>query len=144
MDPERPDISSHFDTLTMEPLTTTYEDSTPHTIPVVIVDTLDDCGSDPSQAGQRNPNTVTHWSRLPETFKLIVTGRDDRAPNSFRTSCKQIEFSTGEEGSMDAKQDVHRFLVVQRFTEIGSPSLTDWLGERVLDILTTRAAGLFI
>ena len=44
---------------------------------------------------------------------------------------------------MDANQDIRRFLE-QRFAEIGGLSLADWPGERVLDILTTRAAGLFI
>jgi hypothetical protein len=110
VDPGRPDIASHFDFLIMEPLTTTHVDSPPHAIPVVVIDALDECGSDPSQAGQRKAflDTVTHWSRLPATFKLIVTGRDERVPISFRTSCKQIELPTGEEVTMDAKQDISR------------------------------------
>jgi hypothetical protein len=142
VDPGRPDVALHFETLIMEPLMERYKDSQPNDIPVIIIDALDECGFDPSQAGQRQAflDTVTRWSRLPRTFKLIVTGRDDR---SFRISGKQIVLPTGGEVTMEAKQDVHRFLA-QRFAEIGRPSLADWPGGKVLDILTTRAAGLFI
>ena len=145
VDPGRPDIASHFDSLIMEPLAKRHKDSPPHVIPVIVIDGLDECGSDPSQAGQRKVflDTVSHWSRLPGTFKLIVTGRDERVPGSFRNSCKQIELPTGEEVTADAKQDVRQFLE-RRFAEISGPSFADWPGEKVLDILTTRAAGLFI
>ena len=145
VDPERPDIASHFDCLIIEPLTKTHEHSPTHAIPVIVIDALDECGSDPSQTGQYKAflDTVVRWSRLPGTFKLVVTGRDERVSRSFHTSCKQIELPTGEEVTADAKQDVRRFLE-QRFSEIGGPSLANWPGEKALDILTTRAAGLFI
>jgi len=145
VDPGRPDIASHFTSLIMEPLMKRHEHSPPHAIPVIVIDAFDECGSDPLQINQRKAflDTVTHWSRLPGTFKLVVTGRDERVPRSFRTSCKQIDLPTGEEVTMDARQDIRRFFS-QRFAEIGGPSLANWPGEKVLDILTTRAAGLFI
>ena len=145
VDAGRPDIASHFDSLIMEPLRKRHEHSPSHAVPIIVIDALDECGSDPSQTGQRKAflDTVMHWSHLPETFKLIVTGRDERMPGSFRTSCKQIVLPTGQEVTADTEQDIRRFLV-QRFAEIGGPSLADWPGEKVLDILTTRAAGLFI
>jgi NACHT domain len=145
VDPGRPDITSHFESLIMEPMTKRHKHSLPHDIPIIVIDALDECGSNPSQAGQRKAllDTIVHWSRLPGTFKLIVTGRDERVPISIRSSCKQIELSTGAEVSMDATQDVRRFFA-QRFAEIGGPSLYDWPGEKILDTLTTRAAGLFI
>ena len=135
----------HFDSLIMEPWAKRHKHSPPHTIPVIVIDSLDECGSDPSQAGQRKVflNTLSNWSRLPRTFKNMVTGRDEHVPGSFHASCKQIELPTGEEITADAKQDVHQFLE-RCFPEISGPSFADWPGEKVLDILTTWAAGLFI
>jgi len=145
VDPGRPDIASHFESLIMDPLTKRHKHSLPHDIPVVVIDALDECGSDPSQAGQRKAllDTIVHWSRLPGTFKLIVAGRDERVSISFRSSCKQMELLTGAEVSMDATQDIRLFFS-RRFAEIGGPYLYGWPGEKVLDTLTTRAAGLFV
>ena len=61
-------------------------------------------------------------------------------PGSFRSTCKQTELLTGAEVSIDGQKDIQRFFV-QKFAEIGS---ADWPGENIVDILTTRAAGLFI
>jgi hypothetical protein len=72
-----------------------------------------------------------------------VTGRDERIPQSLRSTCKQIELHTGAAVDNDTSQDIRRFFS-QRFSEIGGPSLTDWPGKTVLDTLTNRAAGLFI
>jgi len=144
VDPGRPDIASYFESLIRMPLTKRHEHSPSHII-VIVIDGLDECGSDPSKSGQRNAllDTITRWSLLPGTFKLIVTGRDERLPGSFRDSCKQIELPTGAEVDMDASQDIRRFFE-KRFTEIGGSFLVDWPGEKVLDTLTTQAAGLFI
>ncbi|KIM74897.1 hypothetical protein PILCRDRAFT_79623, partial [Piloderma croceum F 1598] len=145
VDPGRPDIASHFESLIMEPLTKRHNQSSPHDIPVIVLDGLDECGSDPSQTGQRNAllDTFVHWSHLPRKFKLIVTGRDERVHLSFRSCCKQIELPTGAEVNMDTTRDIRNFFE-RRFAEIGGPSLDGWPGEKVLDTLTARAAGLFI
>jgi hypothetical protein len=145
VDPGRPDIASHFESLIMEPLTKRHNQSLPHDIPVIVLDGLDECGSDPSQAGQRNAllDTFVHWSHLPWKFKLIVTGRDERVHLSFRSCCKQIELPTGTEVNMDTTQDIRNFFE-RRFAEIGGPFLDGWPGGKVLDTLTDRAAGLFI
>jgi len=76
-------------------------------------------------------------------FRLIVTGRDERVPLLFRSCCKQIELPTGAEVDLDTTQNIRKFFE-HRFADIGGPSLDDWPGEKVLDTLTTRAAGLFI
>jgi hypothetical protein len=143
VDPGRPDIASHFESLIKEPLMKRYENSLPYTIPVVVFDALDECGSEPSQAGQRRAllDTIMRWLRLGKTFKLIVTGRDDRVPDSFRTACQQIELPTGAEVNMEASHDI-RLLFMERLSEI--LYLTDGSSEKILDILTIRAAGLFI
>ena len=145
VDPGRPDIVSHFESLIMEPFTERHKESLPHDIPVIIIDALDECASDPSQAGKRRAllDTFVHWSHLPRSFKLIVTGRDERVPLSFRLCCKQIELPTGAEVDMDTIQDIRKFFE-QRFADLCGPSLGDWPGETVLDTLTTQAAGLFI
>ena len=129
----------------MEPWAKKYKHSPPHPIPVIVIDSLDECGSDPSQAGQRKVflDTLLHWSHLPRTFKLIVTGWDERVPASFRASRKQIKLPTGEEITADAKQDVRQFLELC-FAEISGLFSADWPGEKVLDILTTWTAGLLI
>jgi hypothetical protein len=97
VDPGRPDITSHFQYLIQEPLMESYPHSPSHTIPVILVDALDECDSDRSQAAQRKVllDTLTQWSRFPRAYKLIVTSRDDRVPESFRVICKQITLATG-------------------------------------------------
>jgi hypothetical protein len=118
VDPGRPDIASHFESLIREPLTKRHKDSSPHTIPVIVIDALDECGSEPSQAGQRRAllDTIMRWSRLGKTFKLIVTGRDDRVPKSFRTICQQIELPTGPGVNVETNQDI-RLLFMARLLE---------------------------
>lgn len=143
VDPGRPDIASHFRSLVGEPLTKRHRDSPSDTIPVIVIDALDECGSDPAQVEQRRAllNTFMHWSRLPRTFKLIITGRDDRVPEFLRTICKQIELPTGSEVSTDANSDVRLFFR-RRFAEISSAN--NWPSNEILDTLTTRAGGLFV
>jgi hypothetical protein len=145
VDPRRPDIASHFESLIVEPLMKRHEHSSPCDNRIIVIDALDECGSNHSQAAQRKAllDTISRWSHLPRSFKLIVTGRDERIPRAFRSSCKQIKLSTGAEVSVDATHDIRHFFE-RHFAEIGGPSLADWPGEKVLDILTTRAAGLFI
>jgi len=145
VDPDRPDITSHFQYLIQEPLMASYDHSLSYSIPVILVDALDECDSDRSQPAQRKVllDTLTQWSRFPRALKLIVTGRDDRVPESFRAICQQIVLPTGGDVSADANNDIRRFFE-ERFTEIGGSSFLEWPGKQVLDALTTRAAGLFI
>jgi hypothetical protein len=139
---DRPDIGLHFESLILNPLKECRKNPFLRRITVIVLDALDECGSDSSQEMQRRAllDTIVQWSRLPWTCKLIVTGRDERMPESFRRSCKRIDLPTG---GKDVTQDIRHFFV-QRFAEIGGPSLTDWPGDKVLDTLTHRAAGLFI
>ena len=143
VDPSRPDIASHFQYLIQEPLMKTYDDSSPSTIPVIVFDALDECGSDRSQTTQRGIllNTLTKWSHFPKTFKLIVTSRDERVPESFRAICFQIALPTGRDVSADANNDI-RYFFEKRFGELGWTSM-EWPGSKTLDELTARAAGLF-
>jgi NACHT domain len=142
VDLQWPDIDLHFKFLIGEPLAKLHERSIP---PVIVIDALDECGSDPSQSAQRKAflDTLIQWSDLPKTFKLIVTGRDDRVLDSLRASCKHIVLLTGVNVSVDANKDIRLFFE-KRFADVGGSLFPEWPGERILNNLTRRAAGLFI
>jgi NACHT domain len=145
VDPGMPDIALHFQYLIKEPLQMTYNGLLSARLPVIIIDGLDECDSDGSKAVQRKAliSTLTEWARVPQQLKLIVTGRDDRVPESFRAICKQIVLSTGDTVSADTNGDIRHFFE-ERFAELRGSFLQGWPGSQVLDTLTARAAGLFI
>jgi hypothetical protein len=144
IDPGWPDIAFHFKILVQELLTKTYDHTPAHTLPVILIDAFDECDSDHSPAQQKALlDTLTQWSYLPKKFKLIVTGRDDRVPQSFRVVCKQIMLHTGDNVDDDANKDIRHFFQ-EHFAELGGSSFPQWPGKYVLDALTQRAAGLFI
>jgi NACHT domain len=142
VDPKWPDIDLHFKFLIEEPMMKNYRYSIP---PVIVIDALDECDSERSQAAQRKAllKSLVQWSFLPKTFKLVITGRDDRVPESFRTACKRMVLPTGGNVSTDVNDDVRRFFE-ERFAEVGGSLFPDWPGDRVLRDLVVRAAGLFI
>jgi hypothetical protein len=142
VDLKRPDIDLHFKHLIEEPLMKTYKHSTP---PVIVIDALDECDADNSQAVQRKAllKTFVLWSYLPNSFKLIVTSRDDRVPEFFRAVCKRMVLPTGDDVSADTNRDLRRFFE-ERFAELGGSLFPKWPGEQTIQKLTTRAAGLFI
>lgn len=141
VDPERADIIQHFKRLIKEPLIRSF----PHTAPIIVIDALDECGSEGSQGGQRGLfiDTITQWSSLPPRFRLVVTGRNDRVPDTFRKTCKEISLTTGSVVDENTTADIRHFFKT-RLAAFGSCLGPDLLGEWVLDTLTTRAAGLFI
>jgi hypothetical protein len=92
------DIGLHFECMIKEPLERNLDKlSSP---PVIVVDALDECGLDESQYMQRRIllDTLTRWSHLPRSFKLVVTSRNERLPSSFhdQTVCRRIDLETGE------------------------------------------------
>ena len=90
--------------------------------------------------------TFTKWAHLPRAFKLLVTSRDERLPNSFRRICKRIELPTGSVVTADADDDIQLFLTTH-FRQISASyeSLgSDWPGKKVVEDLTNIAAGLFV
>lgn len=140
-----PDITLNFKALIERPLMQRHEHSPLDLIPVIIIDGLDECGSETSQAGKRRTflDTLTQWSKFPSKFKLVVTGRDERLPQSLLDNCKEIELPTGAEVDRDAEGDIRHFFV-QHFSGVSGTSLPSWLREDDLAALTNRAAGLFI
>jgi hypothetical protein len=83
--------------------------------------------------------------RISHKFKLIVTSRDEHfISEQFRVVCKQMVLPTGDVVSDEVNGDIHRFFE-ERFAGLAGTSLSpEWPWTRVLDVLTTRAAGLFI
>jgi hypothetical protein len=140
-DPAWPDIAAHFKYLIKEPL---IHFSSPASLAVVF-DALDECGSNVSQAGQRRIfiDTLAQWSSLSQQYKLIVTRRNDRVPETFRAVCRRITLSTGPEADKDANADIRHFFKM-RFADFRDCLGPELQGGSVLDQLTTRAAGLFI
>ena len=141
VDPGRPDITLHFRHLVKEPLIR----SSPRLPLIIIIDALDECGSDISQIEQRRIfiDTITQWSSLPGRYKLIVTGRDQRMPDTFRAVCKCVTLSIGDIDDEVANRDIRYFFEV-RFAEFGDVLSPELRQGRVFDALTTRATGLFI
>lgn len=172
VDPGRPDIQSHFEHLIEDPLAesrrrrmealnaldndidvdnkdskTTREKLTLRP-PVVVLDALDECGSDTSQSAQRQTlmNTITKWADLHPSFRLIITSRDERITRAFRNVCYHIVLESSNLVRPEATRDIQTFFE-QRFTDIvdqydSLPS--SWPGSSIIGQLTQRAAGLFI
>ena len=115
--------------------------------PVVILDALDECGSDPSQSTQRRifMDTITKWLHLHPMFKLVITSRDQGLSPAFRNACHRIILETGDLVSDQSNLDIHLFFE-KRLAHIASqyPSLQSWPGEPIIKQLTACAAGLFI
>jgi len=155
VDPTRADIESHFKYSIEDPLTVSlairqraqnHSTSTMRS-PVVVLDALDECGTDPSQSTQRQifMGTIIKWSRLHPSFKLVITSRDQHISRSFREVCCHIPLETGNLVSHETTADIQTFFE-SRFADITSPysSLQSWPGTSIIQKLTDRAAGMFI
>jgi len=61
-------------------------------IPVIIIDTWDECGSNPSQAGQSKAllDMLTHWSHISSMLKLIITRDDEHMPSDYFLSADKL------------------------------------------------------
>jgi WD domain, G-beta repeat len=89
-------------------------------------------------------DSITQWSSLPGRCKLIVTGRNDRMPDTFRAVCKQVTLLTGADVNEDVNKDICHFFET-RIADFGECLDSEILRqERVFERLTSRAASLFI
>jgi hypothetical protein len=142
---KRPDVALHFKFLVEIPLNKSYDHSSTHPIPVVVIDALDKCNSEGPQGAQRRHflHTLMRWSCLSPSFKLVITGHDDHIPESFHDISRQIELPTGGYVNSDVNKDICRFFE-KRFAGLGDSLSPMWPWKRVLDALTAQAAGLFI
>jgi hypothetical protein len=117
--------------------------------PVIVVDALDECGSDEAHASQRQIlfDTLPSWSRLPRSFKLILTSRDEGIPKSLRDRnvCYKIMLETGDAATSETQSDIRLYLQ-RRFDDITLDLGLEptWPGADALGRLVKRAAGLFV
>ena len=142
------DILLHFRCL-IEDILKKFSDDLSETPPVIVIDALDECGIDDSNSPQRRIllDTLNHWSDIPRSFKLIVTSRNDRIPESFHDPqiCYKVVLETGDSVTNEAKVDIRHF--VEHWLKSIRPAFGlpfTWPGERAMDQLVERAAGLFI
>jgi hypothetical protein len=107
---------------------------------VVILDALDECRDLHDQL-DIFMDTITEWSRLPQSFKLMITSRNQPPTPSV---C-HITLEIGDFAGPEVHHDIQTFFE-QRFAEITSlhPSLPSWPGQSIIKQLTDQAAGLFI
>src|ERR1700722_8069438 len=155
VDPTRAEIESHFEYLIQDPLTESWtrrqatQNGATDAIrsPVIVLDALDECGSDPSQSTQRQifMDTLIKWSRLHPSFKLVITSRDQNITHSFREVSHHIPIATGDLVSHETMVDMRTFFE-RRFADIASQysSLHSWPGAPIIQELTDRAAGVLI
>jgi hypothetical protein len=143
------DISLHFRCLIMEPLLKNRDRSSAPS-PVIVLDALDECGSDESQSTQRRIllKTIALWSScLPSTCKLVVTSRDEPIQALIHDDLlyHHIVLETGDLASNSAADDIRVFFE-KSFADItpklGLPNI--WPGKPKEMQLIKRAAGLFI
>jgi len=144
------DILLHFRCLVKEPLIKNRDRSSAPS-PVVILDALDECGSDESQSAQRRMllETIALWSsHLPPTCKLVVTSRDEYVQSPIHKDPlyhHHITLQTGHLANHSAADDIRIFFeksFAHITPELDLPSF--WPGKPKKMQLTERAAGLFI
>jgi hypothetical protein len=142
------DIALHFKCMIEDVLVSNCEELSTAP-PVIVLDALDECGWDDSHSQQRRIflETLNRWSHLPRSIKLIVTSRNERVPSSFLNPqlCRKLTLETGDSVSDETQNDI-RIFFTQSFDHIRTKFYVaeTWPGERAIDQLTSRAAGLFI
>jgi hypothetical protein len=152
VDPSKAHAQLLFEHLIEAPLQSCSNDDIPRgRLPVVIIDALDECGGlEGSRSRDREwlLDTVARWSRIPPSFKLIVTGRDEKDIRSKLLPLKHTPLTlwTGSGHDQQTYHDIRAYLA-SRFAHIARdyPSLSsDWPGVPIIDELTEKAAGLFV
>lgn len=145
-----PNIDELFYELIEEPLSMISIGSMEQS-PVVIIDALDECGGiDRSRSKEHQDllHTITAWSRLSPTYKLIVTSREeDDIAKVFAPSLPYtIDLLVGREKSEQSKRDIQALLkeelrvIANKYTMLPS----DWPGPVIVESLALKANGLFI
>ena len=143
------DILLHFHCFIAAPLTKNSNHSSAPP-PVVVLDGLDECGSDESQFAQRSIllNTIAMWSsHVPLSCKLIVTSRGGCVPISLQNHqlCRHVVLETGNRINHTTADDIRIFFeksFAYLARELDLPTI--WPGIPKKMQLTERAAGLFI
>ncbi|CCA77067.1 hypothetical protein PIIN_11052, partial [Serendipita indica DSM 11827] len=120
-------------------------------LPVVIIDALDECGG---LVGTRSTEfrqllqTLTAWSRLPTSCKLIVTSReeDDIARMFALNPPHTIDLLATQETVSQSKRDIQAFLT-EELRKVASKYTirsVEWPQTTTIEALAIKANGLFI
>ncbi|PVF91464.1 hypothetical protein CPB86DRAFT_850075 [Serendipita vermifera] len=122
--------------------------------PVIVIDALDECGGLDgmnSEHREKLMQTLKLWSRMPKSFKLIVTSRSesDLEDTFLEMAHHLIEIIAGQMATSSSSKDIHCFLQFQLCSISISPRYRgtlppDWPGTLVIKELTEKAGGLFI
>lgn len=142
---EWPDVNSHFEVLIEDILNDIVKDPLPAGVPVVVLDGLDECSTDPTHSAHRKAllKTLKQWSRLPRIFKIFITSRrDEQIHRNFKDICRSITLRVGEEVDSEDRQDIRRFFE-DEFSQIDG-AMPGWPSTAKIDQLISRTSGLFI
>jgi hypothetical protein len=119
---------------------------------IIVIDALDECGGSEGQASTGRKGLIRNlrrWSKLSKKCKVLVSSRDeaDIARGFSSIEHTLVEIYAGDMVTCQSSQDLRTFLK-EGFREIANaypetlPS--DWPGNKAINDLTNKAAGLFI
>jgi hypothetical protein len=123
VDPSKAHAKLLFEHLIEAPVQSCSNDDIPQGyLPVVIVDALDECGGlegPRSRDRESLLDTVACWSRLPPSFKLIITSRDEMDIRSKLHPLKHTPLTlwTGSGHDQQTYHDIRAYLA-SRFARI--------------------------
>ncbi|KIM29916.1 hypothetical protein M408DRAFT_67053, partial [Serendipita vermifera MAFF 305830] len=147
--PATADIDELFHRLIQQPLT--FSGDASETLPIVIVDALDECGGlDGRHSDHRKGlmRTLKMWSKLPSRFKLVVTSRVEHdIEKLFSATVHQpLEIFAGQKVNSASMEDTRIFIRHELLRLVAQyPSLSSgWPGDETIDKLAKQTAGLFI
>ena len=144
-DPGGVNVQAQFRDLIHGPATTRSKYS-PMRVSVIVLDALDECNRS-SEHWQDLLSSINTWSQLPQSFKLLVTSRDQHDIHQVMGDVSHcVILETGDNATSQTSLDIHLFLET-RFEEIrrACPSLPpSWPGASAVQALTNRAGGLFV
>ncbi|KAH8806929.1 hypothetical protein DL96DRAFT_602527 [Flagelloscypha sp. PMI_526] len=140
-------ISDLFDSIIAKPFATLTSITTPI---VVIIDALDEFGGldSPSPTRKELIASLALWEHLPSQFKLLVTTREQADVTALLhfKSATTLTLEVNQDPASQISLDIRHYFE-HHFRQISSRyrSLpTPWPPAVDLDLLTARAAGLFI
>ncbi|CCA75858.1 related to WD40-repeat protein (notchless protein) [Serendipita indica DSM 11827] len=146
-----PNIEHVFHQLIGEPLSKIGNVSGEQS-PIVIIDALDECGgleSVRSMEFHKLMRTLTAWSSLPSSCKLIVTSREEAEIARIFTgpiSSHTIDLLVGEGTVSQSTKDIQAFLseelgeTARRYSYLPR----GWPGAAVVETLAIKSNGLFL
>ncbi|KLO04132.1 hypothetical protein SCHPADRAFT_947940, partial [Schizopora paradoxa] len=147
-------VTKQFEVLINVPIKSLHQARRPgisETIPVIVIDALDECLSEEDSEGDELLDTIVGWKNLPSSWRLIVFSRRE-GPIVRRLQAKGVSNSiiipSGDDVKYNSKasQDIQTYLKA-KFDEISRKfdvKVTPWPQSEAVDQLVRYAAGLFV